>query len=263
VQRFNNDRNFTLLAEINDSTPPRFNKFWIALVACTLMILLPLFWKERFSLINTAVYASAVMIAIGCISAADASKAVSWDVIITIACAFGFSAALEKTNLATLFGQGISYVAASTQSGFWGVLLATYLATSLLSLIVANNAAALLMFPIGVQAAQDSCPDDQSEQQCLEKQMFILMLGASACFASPYGYQTNLMVMAPGHYTFLDFVRFGGFMQLWQVASDVTFVYFVEKWYINWVVSIGAFVLVAAYRAFGISKCIQSVTRNF
>ena len=88
------------------------------------------------------------------------------------------------------------------------MFIAIYVATVLLSNIVANNAAAALMYPIAAKIAR--------EQGISQTNMaFLLMLAASACFMSPFGYQTNLMVYGPGGYTTLDFIKFGGPMQVW------------------------------------------------
>ena len=85
--------------------------------------------------------------------------------------------------------------------------VAVYLATVLLSNVVANNAAAALMFPIAIGVAE-------SEGLRTDLMAYLLMLAASASFAVPFGYQTNLMVYGAGGYKFKDFTRFGGIMQV-------------------------------------------------
>jgi di/tricarboxylate transporter len=248
VVRFANDPNFILLAEIDDSVPPRFNKFWIASAAAVIMIALPIAFEKYISLLTTAVFAAAVMVATGCLTGSKARQAVSWDVIVTVACAFGISTALEKTKMATLIGQVLVTGATSTGTGFLGILVAIYLATSLITLIVANNAAALLMFPIAVLTANDTCPADMEPKMCQTMAMYTLMFAASACFASPYGYQTNIMVMGPGQYRFMDFVKIGAPMQVWQLVFDVLWTYYMQWWYINWAASLAALVLVSVVR---------------
>lgn len=84
--------------------------------------------------------------------------------------------------------------------------VAVYLATMLLSNVVANNAAAALMYPIAIGVAK-------AEGLRTDLMAYLLMLAASASFAVPFGYQTNLMVYGAGGYKFKDFVRFGGIMQ--------------------------------------------------
>jgi di/tricarboxylate transporter len=79
-----------------------------------------------------------------------------------------------------------------------GFLLLTSLCTQMLS----NNATAVLLLPIAVAAARELGVDPKP---------FIIAIcfGASACFASPIGYQTNLLVYGPGNYRFADYFRLG------------------------------------------------------
>lgn len=87
------------------------------------------------------------------------------------------------------------------------IQIAVYVATVLMSSVVANNAAAALMYPIAIKVAvQRGIRTDLMA--------FLLMLAASASFAVPFGYQTNLMVYGAGGYTFSDFFRFGGPLQV-------------------------------------------------
>ena len=76
-----------------------------------------------------------------------------------------------------------------TDAGLFG---AVYFATALISSFVTNNAAATLMFPIAIGAADTAGVD-------LKMMSYCIMLGASD-FSTPFGYQTNLMVYGPGGY---------------------------------------------------------------
>lgn len=57
---------------------------------------------------------------------------------------------------------------------------------------------------------------------------FLLMLAASACFMSPFGYQTNLMVYGAGGYSTMDFIKFGGPMQVWQGVFSLLVIQFLD-----------------------------------
>ena len=94
------------------------------------------------------------------------------------------------------------------------IQVSVYVATVLLSNIVANNAAAALMYPIAASIAIDRGIDKNLMS-------YLLMLAASASFAVPFGYQTNLMVYGAGGYKFTDFVRFGGPMQVRRIRVCV------------------------------------------
>lgn len=91
--------------------------------------------------------------------------------------------------------------------GTVAIQVSMYLGTATLANIVSNNAAAALMYPIAISVAQDEGLDKP-------RTAYLLMLAASASFAVPFAYQTNLMVYGAGGYTFKDFLRFGGPLQV-------------------------------------------------
>ena len=96
---------------------------------------------------------------------------------------------------------------AATSSGAirrpWGLLAVIYAMTSIFTAAMTNNAAAVLMFPISIAVATE---------QALNPMPFVvaITIAASCEFSTPIGYQTNLMVMGPGGYKWLDYTRFGG-----------------------------------------------------
>ena len=247
LPRYRDDSNFLLVAEIENSTPPRFDKFYIALAAVIGMMVVFTVFSEVVTLFECAVYAAGAMVVFGCITPKRARAAISWDVIVTIACAFGWSNALEVTNVANTTGGALVDLAEITGTGEIGVLYSIYLATFLISIVVANNAAALLMYPVAIEAAT-------RQQIPVNKVLFTLMLSASSSFTSPFGYQTNLMVFGPGNYIFLDYVKFGLPMQFWQMVFSVLYVFFDEFWYIHWLVSFSALVLFFVIRALVVSN---------
>ncbi|WP_321277438.1 SLC13 family permease [Thiomicrorhabdus indica] len=95
-------------------------------------------------------------------------------------------------TILTLFG---SY-------GVWGAFIAVYLLTLIMTETITNNASAALAFPIAIATA------NMVEANVLPF-VFAVAYGASASFLTPYGYQTNLMVYAPGRYQFSDYLRLG------------------------------------------------------
>ncbi len=134
-----------------------------------------------------------------CISLREARRAVDYRLIVAIACAFAIGVALSKTGVASAVAGVLMRLGAGDP--FWTLLL-VYVLTVLFTELLTNNAAAVLMFPIGLAAAQ---------QLDVSAMPFVIavMLGASASFITPIGYQTNLMVYGPGGYRFMDYVRVG------------------------------------------------------
>jgi di/tricarboxylate transporter len=128
------------------------------------------------------------------------TKAVSWDVLITIACAFAISKSMQNSGAAeSLARTTINFARAF---GPLGVLAALYLLTTIFTEIITNNAAAALIFPIALSAAQQMGIDP--------KPFFVaIAIAASASFSTPIGYQTNLIVQAIGNYKFTDYLKIG------------------------------------------------------
>ena len=84
----------------------------------------------------------------------------------------------------------------------WLLVLCVYALTSFLTEVVSNNAVAVIVTPIIIQLAQTLGVDPRPL-------VIVVMIGASASFATPIGYQTNTLVYGPGGYNFMDFIRFG------------------------------------------------------
>jgi di/tricarboxylate transporter len=117
-----------------------------------------------------------------------------------IAAAFGLAAAVEGSGLAAAIAGGLT----STLGTFGevGVLLGVILATIALTELVTNNAAALLMFPIGLSSATAAGVDPRG-------MAVAVAIAASASFLTPLGYQTNTMVYGPGGYKISDYLKVG------------------------------------------------------
>ena len=136
----------------------------------------------------------------GCLRGQELRKSIDFTVMLTIAGAFGIGKAVETSGLAAIIGHGI-VMALPTVSPFV-VVGALYLITVLLTEIITNNAAVVVMLPISVAAAIDLGVDVQAVA-------LTVTIAASAGFLSPLGYQTHLMVMGAGGYRFKDFFRAG------------------------------------------------------
>lgn len=245
------DPAFALVSEIRNSMPPRFHLLYVASAAAITMIALAV--ANVLPLFTSALLAAGFMIITGCLTQQQARDSVNWQVIVTIASAFGLSNALENSGVAGNLAKWLVDAADATGTGETGLLVAIYVGTIVLANIVGNNAAAALMFPVAADAATNAGTD-------VLNMSFNVMLAASASFASPFGYQTNLMVYGAGGYRFWDFIRFGGPMQLWQlVVSIVVIVLGTPSVFIVWAVS-GGFVLAIVFGASVAKRCGRCCT---
>ncbi len=147
-----------------------------------------------------ALCGSLAMVATGCINIRQAARAIDQKVIMIIAAAIAMGHAMAGTG-------GAAYIA-DTMLGFLGgasdlvVISSFFLMVAVLTNLLSNNATAILFTPIAISIAyQIDAPPEL---------FAIALIFASKCsFATPFGYQTNLLVMGPGHYKFRDFVKAG------------------------------------------------------
>lgn len=211
-----NSRDFLLVRRIEDSSPPRHEHARRAVLIMLGMILSVSF--GLFSMLEAALLAAGLMVAAGCVGGDTARRSIDWPTLIVIGASFGFSAALEKTGAARAVTETLMDF---TGTDPMGNLIMIYAVTVLLTNIITNNAAAALMFPFAVSTAH------HLDVSLLPFGMAILM-GASAAYATPMGYQTNLMVMGPGGYRFIDYVRLG--VPLTLITSVVTLILIPRIW---------------------------------
>ncbi|MCS3702293.1 di/tricarboxylate transporter [Salinibacter ruber] len=163
-------------------------------------------------IVTAAVLAALLMVGAGCIRPAEAQRALNVQVLVVIAAALGIGKAIETTGLATAAAQGVLSVA--EPFGPVVVLVALYLLTNLLTEIITNNAAAVLMLPVAMAAASSLGAPPVAFG-------VLVAVAASASFLTPIGYQTNLMVMAPGGYRFSDYARVGWPVTLLVMGTSV------------------------------------------
>lgn len=140
------------------------------------------------------------MIALRILPIGDAIKVLDRKIVLTIAMALALGAAMQETGGAALLARLLMQAMADATPG--QVLSAFFLLLALLSNVLSTKATAVLFTPIAVDLAQGlGVP---------VAPFAVAVIFASNCsFASPIGYQTNLVVMTPGNYRFMDFVRVG------------------------------------------------------
>ena len=199
ADRFGAVGDFYLVNERITPAALRHDRAWMALSILAVLVLLLSF--RVLEPMVAAMLAAGLMVAARCCTGPQARRGVDFQILIVIGASFGIGAAMTKTGLAADIAHAI--VTAARALGPWGLLAAVYALTSVFTATMTNNAAAVLMFPIAVAVAAE---------QALNPMPFIIAItvAASCEFSTPIGYQTNLMVMGPGGYKWLDYTRFGG-----------------------------------------------------
>ena len=140
------------------------------------------------------------MILAGCLNTRQAARAFDMRVYLLIGSAIALGTALQVTGGADLLATGV--VSVFAPYGPIVLMSALFLLVAILTNVLSNSATAILFTPIAVGAAN---------QMGADPTMFAMtvLLAANTCFATPIGYQTNLLVMGPGHYRFADYLRAG------------------------------------------------------
>jgi len=141
-----------------------------------------------------------LMILLRCIRIREAYGALQGDVLVLIAGTIALGAAMEKTGASRLYAEMFLSL---FKDGSPSMILAGFmLLTSVSTQILSNNATAVLLLPVAISTALSIGVDPKP---------FIIAVcfGASACFATPIGYQTNLLVYGPGGYRFSDYLKLG------------------------------------------------------
>jgi di/tricarboxylate transporter len=205
-----NSRDFFLVSPVEGSTPVRHEHGVRALAILGAMVLG--FTFQLRSEVVVALAAAALMILARCCSPAAARRSLDWPVLLVIAASIGLGAAMQKTGADRGVAEGILAMAGTNPRIVLAVL---YGITMMFTEVLSNNTAAVIMFPIALATAQSLG---------VEPMPFVMSVtvAASCGFATPIGYQTNLMVYGPGGYRFVDYVRFGGLLNLIVWAITVT-----------------------------------------
>ncbi|HXI88032.1 MAG TPA: SLC13 family permease, partial [Parvularculaceae bacterium] len=146
-------------------------------------------------------------------------RAIDRRIYLMVGSSLAMGAALEGTGGAKMIGDAIATL--SAELGPAALFSALFLLSAALTNILSNNATAVLFTPIAVSAAAHAGVDPKAA-------LLSIIYGANSPFATPIGYQTNLLVMTPGHYKFRDFLVVGGplILILWIVYSIVAPFYF-------------------------------------
>jgi di/tricarboxylate transporter len=202
---------FVLLANGTDQDAGKNKKKrWLALVLLVLMIAgatigeLPavkeMFPESHFDMFFFVCITTIIMAWTKIFPARKYTKYISWDILITIACAFAISKAMVNSGVADMIAKYI--IGLSTNYGPHILLAILFIITNLFTELITNNAAAALSFPLALSLSQQLGVDPTPF-------FVVICMAASASFSTPIGYQTNLIVQGIGGYKFTDFVRMG------------------------------------------------------
>ena len=190
--------------------PFRRHKAWLAVIAVLVVIILSAF--DALPIAATAFIAATAVVALGCLDADEAYRAIHWPILMLIFGMLALGSAMESTGAGALIVTAAVGIIGGL--GPVAVLSIVYALTSFLTEFMSNNATAILITPIAIGLAHELGVDPRPF-------VVAVMFAASASFATPIGYQTNTFVYGAGGYRFMDFVKVGVPLNLilWAVAT--------------------------------------------
>ena len=176
---------------------------FLAVVTLTVFNIIPI--------LAAALIGAIGMVVSRCLTIEEAYESIDWKIIFMLGGILPLGLAMEQSGTAlwlvnTLLGPFAG-------CGPIVVLAILYLITAVLTELMSNNAAAVIIAPIGLSIAASMDVDPRPF-------LVAITFAASTSFATPIGYQTNTMIHAPGGYKFIDFMRVGGPLNLifWGLA---------------------------------------------
>ncbi|MDG6349352.1 SLC13 family permease [Luteimonas sp. 8-5] len=197
AQRHANTSDFLIVNEIDGAARVDRPRALTALAVIGLMVVANTVFDV--DILVSALVAALLVLLAGCVHVLELRRSVDLRLIAVIACSFALGAALERSGVAAV---AASHLLAWSGGDPFRTLVLVYVAAVIFTELITNNAAAVLIFPIAMASAAQLGSDPMP---------FVIatMIGASAGFITPIGYQTNMMVYGPGGYRFTDYVRLG------------------------------------------------------
>eukprot|EP00919_Chromeraceae_sp_WS-2016_P012041 GHVR01028265.1.p1 GENE.GHVR01028265.1~~GHVR01028265.1.p1 ORF type:complete len:700 (+),score=121.73 GHVR01028265.1:1370-3469(+) len=213
---------FSLVSSVRNSRPPRVGRAadevrgWLALLS--LVLLLVIFWvrpnlqQHLAGLYLLLLFAYVVM---KTVKFEELYSAINGPILITVGAAFGVASAFRQSGAADAVGHLLLVFGDWLPLGDWGLYFAVFVTVSVLSSFITANATVILCSSMVAEVAdQWGCP--------VSSLFLVLMFAGNCAFCTPFGYQTNMMVLPHGCYTFSDFVRFGMPVQFFMMFGVVS-----------------------------------------
>ena len=225
---------FVLVRLLSTYTAPTAFNYRALISAVTILTIIVVSAAASVSLCLLGFFAVAVMMFCKIVDADKARKAINLEVLIMIAAGFALSAALTNSGAAELIANGL--IDATINAGNVALLTMFYIVAVVFNAVVTNNAAVAIMFPIALNIYNAGVLH-------IDTLIFVLMFAGSADFCTPIGYQTNLMVMAPGGYKFLDYTKFGFPLQVICGVFCIFVALNIDQWWVITLIIVAATVV--------------------
>ena len=147
-----------------------------------------------------AVVGGSIMVLTGCLTMEHAYRAIDWRAIFLIAGMLPLGTAMQDTGAAEYLAAQVMNLLG--EAGPWPVIMGLYILTAMATMIIPTAALVVLMAPIVLSAMSEM-------GLAPETAMMAVAMAASASFTSPISHPANILVMGPGGYRFVDYLKMG------------------------------------------------------
>jgi di/tricarboxylate transporter len=188
---------YSLIRRLHGYRVQRTSRAVAAAIITLAMVLLAAF--DVMSMLNAGLLALLAMLLTGCLSLSRAWRSIEWDTLVVLGAAIGLESAITATGLSQVIADVLAVLGGGSPMAALAII---FIGAVIMTNVLSNAAVAAFLFPVALSLAN-------SMGVSFLPFAMVLMLGISYAFINPTGYQTNLMVQAPGNYKFMDYVRIG------------------------------------------------------
>ncbi|MDC0273475.1 MAG: SLC13 family permease [Planctomycetaceae bacterium] len=210
-----NSRDFFLVSRVEGYTPPRHELAWFSQLVLLAMVIVVA--TGLLDMLKASLVAASMMVLSGCCKGIEARRSIDWGVLLVIGAGLGIGEAMSSSGTDILLADGVIRLAGTNPYLILAVLYATVM---VLTNLITAKAAAVLILPIVFSTAEKLAIDPMPL-------LVGITIAAAASFATPIGYQTNLMVFGPGGYKSSDYLRLGGPLSLIVFGISMAIIPFV------------------------------------
>ena len=197
LQLLSNDSDFLILTPL-DKAPPDTQRAPLAALIMLGVVLSVMLIDTPIAI--AAVVGGSIMVLTGCLTMEEAYRAIDWRAIFLIAGMLPLGTAMQDTGAASYLADQVMLLLGD--AGPWPVIAGLYVLTAMATMIIPTAALVVLMSPIVLSAMAEMgfAP---------ETAMMAIAMAASASFTSPISHPANILVMGPGGYRFVDYIKVG------------------------------------------------------
>jgi di/tricarboxylate transporter len=197
LQLLSNDPDFLILTPLGQA-PPDTQRAPLAALIMLAVVLSVMFADAPIAV--AAVVGGSIMVLTGCLSMEEAYRAIDWRAIFLIAGMLPLGTAMQDTGAASYLAEQVMLLLGD--AGPWPVIAGLYVLTAMATMIIPTAALVVLMSPIVLSAMAEMGYSPETA-------MMAIAMAASASFTSPISHPANILVMGPGGYRFVDYIKVG------------------------------------------------------